>query len=729
MAENLQAGKSPRDSGPPGREEVPLADFVPIVPEHELIRRIGAGSYGEVWLARNVVGTYRAVKVVYRKTFEHDRPYEREFGGMQKFEPVSRTHEGLVNVLQIGRNDPAGYFYYIMELADDASADRSGREHPPNFRLRELSSKPPHGLDGSTALVDQDRSEPARTSAAPINPATYKPKTLGEIARHGRLSLEECVQIVLGVTSSLAHLHRHGLVHRDIKPSNILIINGVPKLADIGLVADTSDARSYVGTEGFIPPEGPGKPQADIYSLGKVLYELSTGKDRHDFPDLPADLRDSADQSGFSEMNEIILKACASDAAQRYRSAEEMQADLALLQQGKSVKQKRATERHWVAARKIGLGVAAVAAIIFFLSFLKDQLARERSIKPEALGLYTDGWALLRQGGKQDLEAATSKLEQALVLDPAHPKIYAFLGLAYGKRAFFFDPTNQELESKAEAAADKASSLGPNLPETLFTRAYLLSFRPFNKGWRYQESIESFERILDLHPNLDREDLPLAVETHFQLSSIYLHIGLLDEALREAQIASTFEPLHSRAQFLIGEVVLYRGDYKEAVERLQRVIAADAGGNYVDLALAYLNQGLTNEARATLQEGLMKQPSDPGGQYASLEAMLFARAGEFAKAEEAIRIADQRGVGHGQFHHTAYNIACAYALMNKPKPAVEWLQRAVKTGFPCYPLFRDDPTLEIIRSDPEFQKFLDEQKALWTGYKEFHRQLVAKSRR
>src|SRR5207249_2956456 len=55
---------------------IPLA-----IPEHELIRRIGEGSYGEVWLARSVMGTYRAVKVVYRKTFEHDRPYEREFVG------------------------------------------------------------------------------------------------------------------------------------------------------------------------------------------------------------------------------------------------------------------------------------------------------------------------------------------------------------------------------------------------------------------------------------------------------------------------------------------------------------------------------------------------------------------------------------------------------------------------------------------------------------------------
>jgi serine/threonine protein kinase len=131
-------------------------------------------------------------------------------------------------------------------------------------------------------------------------------------------------------------------------------------LADIGLVAGIKETRSFVGTEGFIAPEGPGKPQADLYSLGKVLYEISTGKDRQDFPDLPADLRDSADQSGFSEVNEIILKACASDIAQRYRSAEEMQADLSILQQGKSVKQKRVNERRWALTR-VGFSAVVLA--------------------------------------------------------------------------------------------------------------------------------------------------------------------------------------------------------------------------------------------------------------------------------------------------------------------------------------------------------------------------------
>ena len=519
------------------------------------------------------------------------------------------------------------------------------------------------------------------------------------------------------------------LVHRDIKPSNIIFASGVPKVADIGLMTHISEAKSFVGTEGFIPPEGPGTAQADLYSLGKVLYEISTGKDRQDFPDLPDNLKDSAERAGLAELNEIILKACASEVGQRYRSAEEMEADLAILQQGKSVKQKHATERRWAATRKTGLVVTVLVALILLLPFLKHQFARERPIKPEALGLYTDGWALVRKGGKQDLETATATLVQALALDPAQPKIYAVLALAYGKKAFYFEPTNQELDSKAEEAADKASSLGPNLPGTLFTRGYLLWYRPGNKGWRHQEAIESFQRLLDLHPNLDRENPSLAGETHQQLSTIYLHIGLLEEALREAQAASALEPLHSRVQYLIGLVSLHRGDFREAVDRIQRVLTMEVGLNYADLALAYLKLGLTNEARATIQEGLTKQPSDPGGQYASVQAMLFARAGEFAKAEAAIRIAEHRGVGYGHFHHTAYNIACAYALMNKSKPAVEWLQRTVKTGFACYPAFRNDPTLENIRSGPEFQKFLDEQEKLWMGYQEFHRQLVAKSRR
>ena len=85
------------------------------VPDHELIQCIGRGSYGEVWLARNLMGMYRAVKVVYRNSFGHQRPFDRELAGIKKFEPISRSHESFVDILHVGQNEKGGYFYYIIQ--------------------------------------------------------------------------------------------------------------------------------------------------------------------------------------------------------------------------------------------------------------------------------------------------------------------------------------------------------------------------------------------------------------------------------------------------------------------------------------------------------------------------------------------------------------------------------------------------------------------------------------
>src|SRR6266851_4784274 len=74
----------------------------PAIPDHELLRRVGKGAYGEVWLARSALGAYRAVKIVYRASFPDERPYEREFRGIQKFEPISRTHDSQVDILHVG---------------------------------------------------------------------------------------------------------------------------------------------------------------------------------------------------------------------------------------------------------------------------------------------------------------------------------------------------------------------------------------------------------------------------------------------------------------------------------------------------------------------------------------------------------------------------------------------------------------------------------------------------
>jgi WD40 repeat protein len=326
----------------------------PAVPDHELLRRIGQGAYGEVWLARNVMGTWRAVKVVYRRTFQDDRPFEREFEGIRKFEPVSRSQPSQVNILHVGRNEAEGYFYYVMELGDDQAR---GQE---------------------------------------IDPASYAPRTLkSELLFRGHLPAAECVRLALDLTTALEHLHAHGLVHRDIKPANIIFVNGQPKLADIGLVAQAEATMSFVGTEGYVPPEGPGTVQADLYSLGKVLYEIATGRDRQEFPELPTRLGASpAEEAELLELNEVFLKACDHEVKRRYASAQEMHADLALLQAGESVARLRNTERRLRFVQRAGALVTAIAALAAGLYLWQ---ARQTHI---VQGLVAEKTRLIEEKGK-----------------------------------------------------------------------------------------------------------------------------------------------------------------------------------------------------------------------------------------------------------------------------------------------------------------------------------------
>ena len=68
------------------------------IPDYELVIEIERGSYGQVWLARSVLGAWRAVKIVQRNLFDDARPYNREFNGIRFYEAVSRGHQGLIDV-------------------------------------------------------------------------------------------------------------------------------------------------------------------------------------------------------------------------------------------------------------------------------------------------------------------------------------------------------------------------------------------------------------------------------------------------------------------------------------------------------------------------------------------------------------------------------------------------------------------------------------------------------
>lgn len=280
-----------------------------------------------MWLARSALDSLRAVKIVHRAAFESARPYEREFAGIKKFEAVSRSHEALIDILHVGRNDEAGFFFYVMELADPVG---------------------------------------------PADEASYRPRTLAEdLAGGRRLPVETCLTYFRALASGLQHLHAAGLLHRDIKPSNIVFVRGRPVLADIGLVADVSEARSFVGTEGYIPPEGPGTVRADLFSLGKVFYEAASGRDRTEFPSVPDDIAEMPDHARWLELNAVILKLCADRESDRYADAASLVVDLDRLQRGESVRSRDQAKRR----RRTLLTLASAAAVVALAVWLVD-LAR-----------------------------------------------------------------------------------------------------------------------------------------------------------------------------------------------------------------------------------------------------------------------------------------------------------------------------------------------------------------
>lgn len=156
-------------------------------------------------------------------------------------------------------------------------------------------------------------------------------------------SVEAACEMMEGVLSGLAHLHRRRIIHRDLKPDNILLQEGTPLLADFGisrlLRSSSHFTKNISGTFAYMAPEafdGKRDEQTDIWAAGVILYELLAGRlpfdqqdtaslvgaiFRYDPPPLPAGLAPEP-------VRRVVTRALERDRARRYASAEEMLNDL-----------------------------------------------------------------------------------------------------------------------------------------------------------------------------------------------------------------------------------------------------------------------------------------------------------------------------------------------------------------------------------------------------------------
>src|ERR1700740_3472127 len=171
------------------------------------------------------------------------------------------------------------------------------------------------------------------------------------LGSRNRLAPKAIASMMARVSDAVHYAHRRGLIHRDLKPSNIFLTRDMkPKVLDFGgALAQYNDtppnaSRQLIGTPNYMSPEQAfGRPldvRSDVFSMGAILYELLTGQRAFDGNQVEETLTRVASQMPApidqlnpdvpGELIEIVHRAMAKDASERYQSAAEMRNDLVL---------------------------------------------------------------------------------------------------------------------------------------------------------------------------------------------------------------------------------------------------------------------------------------------------------------------------------------------------------------------------------------------------------------
>ena len=264
----------------------------PTIPGFELTRHIGRGGMGSVWEARqNILGRKVAIKILASKLAQSPH-FQARF--TREAQTLARLqHPGIVSIYDFILRDD--YCCIVMEYVD--------------------------------------------------GPNRQDPQTVFRLIRNHELDVDRTEAITLEILDALAYAHEEGVVHRDIKPSNILITrHGRVKLVDFGIAAIRKDednhtqlthANGPLGTLEYMSPEQIDNPttaghQADLYSVGVVLYEMLTGqRPRGVFP-WPSEV-DVTLSTGWDDIVRTALQPSLTD---RYQNAAEMMAAIQTLTAG-----------------------------------------------------------------------------------------------------------------------------------------------------------------------------------------------------------------------------------------------------------------------------------------------------------------------------------------------------------------------------------------------------------
>jgi hypothetical protein len=252
------------------------------------------GAFGAVCLAKDRSDNFVALK----KISHSKHGFLRELESVLFYKDNFNDHPNLIKILSVGVDEDVisdnlalPVLFYTMEVADNINENIAADTCYSGMTLNNVIN-----------LID-------------------------------RIKAQDLSIILEQLLNGVKFLHDKGAAHRDIKPDNILFVDGIPKLADVGLVSSYEATMSLAGTPGFLPQEYMEKvahlespdQRMDLYALGMTAYCAFTGFSPEKYPEVPFELLKTSEDR---RMNKIILKACAQEPTERFQTADEFIAAL-----------------------------------------------------------------------------------------------------------------------------------------------------------------------------------------------------------------------------------------------------------------------------------------------------------------------------------------------------------------------------------------------------------------
>jgi eukaryotic-like serine/threonine-protein kinase len=726
--------------------------FEEIIGRYRLVRLVGEGSMGQVWLAEQRQPVRRRVAIKLIKAGMDTKEVVARFES-ERQSLALMDHPAIAKVFDAG-STPQGRPYFAMEYVPGTS----------------------------------------------INAYCDKKK----------LTVRQRMELFILVCEGVQHAHQKAIIHRDLKPSNILVaeIDGkpMPRIIDFGVAKAISqefniDALStrvgtVVGTFGYMSPEQADPigedidTRTDIYSLGSILYELLAGSLPLDvrklsYDDIRRRLREddaprpstkiqmcvaeSADVAKMrgsdpaalvrllrGDVDAIVLKALEKDRSRRYASVAELAADIARYLRNEPVAAHPPSTAYSVRKyiRRHGVGVAIAAVGVFLLAGFavvqsielrhiakaRDRATRERD-RADRIAEFMTGMFKLPDTD----EARGSTITAQEVLDNASNEISAGLNNDPELKAMMMFTVAQSytdlgLYSRAQPLVERALPiqrriLGIENRDTLSSMRLLAAI--LTASGRYGDAEELVRKTLDIDLRVLGASDPETLTSMNVLATTLRneeHFAEAEELDRRALSVqrTVLGPDHPTTLSSIDSLAItltFEGHYQEA-EELERE-ALDArrrlfGPEDIQTAssMSILADALRRDGKLAEAERLQRNaldihrrvlaPESPRMLYGlENEAIYLSLEGRYSYAERLFREAIEtagKSEEPSQLASAWYAFACGAAITGHRDEAFRYLGQAIDHGFAASAWMYGDSDLQSLHKDPRFQVLVDKAR-------------------